>query len=99
MAPSSIISQKREEVSSLCASLLNSANNCLRDKRSVLSLNAAKLDALSPLAVLARGYSIVQRDNKILTDADSVRLGDEISITLTKGSIAATVSDVKREGL
>lgn len=61
-----------------------------------LALAAASLDALSPLAVLDRGYAIAQReDGSLLRDAKSVSIGESIRVRLAKGRIAANVERVE----
>jgi exodeoxyribonuclease VII large subunit len=52
----------------------------------------ASLDALSPLAVLNRGYAIAQsEDGTLLRDVESVSIGDSVRVRLAKGKIKATV--------
>lgn len=62
-----------------------------------LALLTGKLDALSPLAVLARGYSVVTDENgAALKSADKVQPGDAVFIKLSKGSLKADVTGVER---
>jgi len=50
------------------------------------------LQALSPLAILERGYALVfDSSGKLLKDAAKVKTGDEISARLAKGTVRATV--------
>jgi exodeoxyribonuclease VII large subunit len=58
-----------------------------------------RLDALSPLAVLARGYSITMagRARRVITTAASVKPGDELETMLAKGRVFSTVSQVLLE--
>jgi exodeoxyribonuclease VII large subunit len=59
------------------------------------ALATASLDALSPLAVLQRGYAIAQReDGTLLRDANSVSIGESINIRLAEGRIRARVDQV-----
>ena len=58
----------------------------------VFSNLVSKLDSLSPLKTLTRGYSIVQKDNKIVKFKSDLNDGDNIKITLTDGDISATVN-------
>ena len=51
----------------------------------------SKLDSLSPLKTLARGYSIVQKDNKIIKSKLDLKDGDNIQITLKDGKISAII--------
>lgn len=57
---------------------------------------AAKLDALSPLKVLTRGYAMVQnKDSQVIRSVTQTSVGDAIRITLRDGTVNATVSQVK----
>ncbi|MGN0692182.1 MAG: exodeoxyribonuclease VII large subunit, partial [Oscillospiraceae bacterium] len=52
---------------------------------------AAQLDALSPLKVLARGYSAVFKDNSIVSSAKSVNAGDKVCIHFSDGERNAVI--------
>lgn len=61
-------------------------------KNDAVGLNMAKLDALSPLGVLTRGYSITQTaDGRVLRDAADARPGDKLKIRLERGKLDAEV--------
>ena len=51
----------------------------------------AKLDALSPLKTLTRGYSIVQKDDKVITSVKQLKKDDEIDIKLKDGQTKAII--------
>jgi exodeoxyribonuclease VII large subunit len=58
-----------------------------------LKLAARTLDAVSPLATMTRGFAIVTRaDGTVITDADSVGIGDEIEARLARGRLRARVA-------
>jgi exodeoxyribonuclease VII large subunit len=60
---------------------------------------AARLDGLSPLACLARGYAIaVLASGEVLTQADRVRVGERVTVRLHEGSLGCRVEDVERPG-
>lgn len=64
----------------------------LKAKEESLKLQMAKLDALSPLAVLTRGFSITQTaDGRILRDPADTKPGDRLKIRLEKGKLDAEV--------
>lgn len=68
----------------------------LETARKRLGLVAASLDALSPLAVLQRGYAIAEAaDGRLLRDASSVATGDQVHVRLGKGRITARVEDTE----
>ena len=60
---------------------------------------AASLDALSPLGVLKRGYSLTKRlsDGQLVRDAGQLLPGDAISILLASGSVVSRVERVERD--
>ncbi len=63
--------------------------------RDRLSRTAGHLSAVSPLAVLDRGYAIATRDGARapLRDAASVTVGDSVDVRLARGRLRATVTD------
>ena len=68
----------------------------LQEARERLALAAASLDALSPLAVLQRGYAIAQdATGKPLRDAATVSAGDEVTVRLAKGKLNTRVERVE----
>ncbi|MBQ7603052.1 MAG: exodeoxyribonuclease VII large subunit, partial [Clostridia bacterium] len=50
-----------------------------------------KLDALNPIQIMKRGYSQAIKDNKTITSASQVQIGDEIEINLYKGKLQCQV--------
>ena len=57
-----------------------------------LGAAAGRLDALSPLNVLARGYAIATSKGKVLTSARQVKKGDPVTVRLSEGEIDCEVS-------
>ncbi len=54
-----------------------------------------RLEALSPLRVLARGYSIVQRDGgKVITGPSQITLGEPLTVRSAGGAYGVVVKDV-----
>ena len=56
---------------------------------------AAKLDALSPLKVLSRGYSIVEKDGAPVRTAEDVRPGDRIDVRLEGAELGCKVEEIR----
>ena len=54
----------------------------------------SKLDSLSPLKTLSRGYSIVEKEDKIIKSKNDLKIGDIIKITLADGNIKAQVGEI-----
>jgi exodeoxyribonuclease VII large subunit len=70
----------------------------LEDARQRLGLAAASLDALSPLAVLQRGYAIAQdKEGRLLREAAAVAIGDSVRLRLAKGRVDCRVEGVAKD--
>jgi exodeoxyribonuclease VII large subunit len=68
----------------------------LEDARARLGVMAASLDALSPLSVLKRGYSIAEDERgKLLRDARAVKVGENLRLRLAQGSLSCRVLERK----
>lgn len=69
----------------------------LTSSRQELGSLAASLNALSPLAVLDRGYSLTKRlaDGELIRDAAQLREGDRVSTLLSNGSIISEVKSIE----
>ena len=72
-------------------SIQNSITNIYSKKRTNMVKNISKLDALSPLKTLTRGYSIIQKDGKVIKSVNQLQKNDELEIRLTDGSTRAKV--------
>lgn len=83
----------------LCRQRLSTAENAvLAGERKRLETRAARLDAMSPLKVLARGYSITEDDRgTAIVSASSLHPGDHITIRFHRGSADARVEQVREE--
>ncbi len=71
--------------------LENAITETQKHKKNKYNELIAKLDALSPLKTLIRGYSIVEKEGKIIKSAKQVNKLDEISIKFIDGKIQAKV--------
>ena len=75
------------------------ANSKYSEARTRLVKNAASLSALSPLAVLARGYGFVQNEEgKTVSSVKNMSVGERIRITMNDGSAEAQITSLK-EGI
>ena len=74
--------------------MLSILSDRLRDNSFKLSGLADKLNSLSPLAVLSRGYSVVSMNDRIINSTKSVKVNDVVDVTLSDGRIICTVKEV-----
>mgnify|MGYP000912118195 FL=1 len=83
----------------LCRQRLSTAENAvLAGEWKRLETSAARLDAMSPLKVLSRGYSITENNRgAAIVSASSLHPGDHITIRFHRGSADARVEQVREE--
>ena len=72
-------------------SIQNSIINIYKDKKTAMIKHISKLDALSPLKTLTRGYSIVQMNGKIVKSVKELQKDNEIDIRLLDGKAKAKI--------
>lgn len=56
-----------------------------------------KLEILNPLSALKRGYSIVKKDNKCISNVDNINKDDMLDVTISNGILNVKVLEVKNE--
>lgn len=86
-----IVEGKKQAVLNLREKLEAAVNETLIARENVLKEKMVMLDTLSPLKVLARGYSVAESNGKVITDIKNVNIGDNVDITLNKGKFKCTV--------
>jgi exodeoxyribonuclease VII large subunit len=79
--------ETQQRLDDLSGDLVRSFRDCLRQFKDELGYEGGRLDALSPLAVLQRGYSIAHKlpEEKIIKNADSLIVGDLLRVTFAEG--------------
>lgn len=69
----------------------------LERRRGKLQSLSGQLDALSPLRVLARGFSVVtDAQNKIITDSADLQTGDAVTLRFAQGTAKAQITSVQK---
>ncbi|HEY5716117.1 MAG TPA: exodeoxyribonuclease VII large subunit, partial [Psychromonas sp.] len=91
-SPERIISVEQQKQKQLQHRLEHAMQANLNQQSSLLQNRITQLNAVSPLATLARGYAIVKDHNgRITSDASTLQAGDKIEIRLHKGEFKAQV--------
>ena len=97
-SPAGYLDKKEKDLEFLKNRLISAENQIISRKNQNYIALAAKLDAMSPLKVLTRGYAMVQAENnEVLRSVSDVELGQRIHIRLSDGALSATVMDKKEE--
>jgi exodeoxyribonuclease VII large subunit len=89
------LDRRRDNVARSKASLTERMTRLQERRRERLSRAAAKLEALSPLAILSRGYAVAMREGgrTPLLSASEVRPGERIRVRLHEGELKAVVRE------
>ena len=92
--PMAFIDDKRLLLDYTQKNLASLAQNQMAQREQRFAALAAKLDALSPLKVLGRGYAVAKSaDGRILRAAEDADVGEKIEILLGQGSLSCTVNE------
>ena len=92
-SPQNKVKEAKVYLQNASKDLLKALKLEIERKNTVLAEIVATLQAVSPLSVLSRGYSIIstEPDGKILSSSNQVEIGQSISAILSKGSIKAEI--------
>ena len=90
-SPSGRLAIEKKELSYKKEILDSMFDGIVGKKREKLSLAVARLELMNPLAVLGRGYSMVQKDSSVVSSVAQLACGDHVSIRLSDGTVKATV--------
>ncbi len=99
-SPEGYLQQRKKALELLSNRLVNSQNQQLARKQQRYIAVTAKLDAMSPLKVLTRGYAMTQKeDGSLLRSVQDVQINEAITVSLADGRLTATVTDKKERAL
>ncbi len=89
--PLKIVNDNYLKLDIITKSIINSMNKKMQLSKTEAIKNFSKLDALSPLKTLSRGYSILEKDTRIVKDAQELQKDDIVKIRLSKGNKEAKI--------
>ena len=93
--PQTFFDTKRMHLLAQTTQFAHFEKDILHRARVRLQENAAKLQALSPLAVLARGYSVtMQTDGTVITSTEQISVNDNVNIQFQNGKAVCTVKEI-----
>ncbi len=96
-SPTGYLERRAKDIEFLQNKLLNAQIQGVERKRRRYVELTAKLDAMSPLKVLTRGYAMAQTaDGTVLKSVEQVSMGDVITVSVSDGKIKATVEGSNR---
>ena len=93
--PTERINQYRQTVDEIKRNMLAEITHLVALHRKSLQALSGKLDALSPLAILERGYSICLKEERVVRSVEEISVGDAVRILFKDGE---ATSEVKEKG-
>ncbi len=97
-SPDAYIDSRRKALELLKGKMIADYNTAINKSKQRYLMNTAKLDALSPLKVLTRGYSVTKlADGTVVSSAKQVKKNDQITVTVSDGEFYAMVKEQSDE--
>ena len=96
--PTEVVHLLSRRVDELTSRLHAATRTLLLRRQGELGAVAGRLESLSPLAVLQRGYSLTQdpKSGRLLTDAAQLKKGQQIATRLARGQVVSTVEEIRK---
>lgn len=97
-APATVIAERQMRVDELSLRMHNAMEKLMDSKERELAAHAGRLQALSPLAVLSRGYAMTyDARGELVTCAEGLAPGQDITVRYQDGTAQAQVTAIKKE--
>lgn len=94
-SPQSLAESKRQWLDQLGARLYRAQKNRLERERLRWKATGERLESLSPLAVLLRGYAMVEKDAVPVTSVQQVQCGDAVHVRMSDGVLETVVKQIE----
>lgn len=99
-SPDVYLHHRRKNLELLCGQMLSVQNQNINRHHQCFITYAAKLDALSPLKVLTRGFAIAQTEERsVIRSIKQVKAGENIHVRLQDGSVSAAITHIEENVL
>ena len=94
--PDGYLQQHELHLEMLRQRLAHAGQSCLQENAQRFRQAAAKLDALSPLKVLGRGYAMATREEQLVRSVTQLEVGDTVTVSLSDGTAQCRVEALQR---
>lgn len=99
-SPDRYFQLRRMNLGHLQSKLLSAQKHSINKYRQLYLSYAAKLDAMSPLKVLTRGYAMAQTEGReVVRSISQISCGESLHITVSDGTLIASVTDKKENAI
>ena len=92
--PQKLLASRRQRLDMAVLQLQQLGQKSITKKQHGLEVAMEKLEMLSPVKVLRRGYGLVEQDGKVLGSVKEAKVGGNIKVTLKDGSLSARIESL-----
>ncbi len=92
--PQQLLAARRQRLDMASQRLGQLSETALTSKKHGLAMALGKLEALSPVQVLRRGYSLVEQEGRLLVSVKEAKVGSSLKVTLKDGSLSARIESL-----
>ncbi|MBQ8741040.1 MAG: exodeoxyribonuclease VII large subunit, partial [Clostridia bacterium] len=92
-----VFQNRQLELDRITDKIVSSVNQRLQGGQSAAAQLAARIDALSPLKVMARGFSVITKNGKCISSINGLSAGDNISVSVCDGSVDCLVTSINKK--
>ena len=96
-APDARLKLLTAELSAVSDRLHRSIAHLVMTKEQSLALLLSRLESISPVAILQRGYALVYHEDTLVRDAADTKPGDTLTVQLAHGVLTAEVREIRKE--
>ena len=95
-----VLARILQQLELLTNRLISAENQQIQRSNQRYIAAVSKLDAMSPLKVLTRGYAMAQtEDGAVVKSVSQVKSGDQIKVSFSDSNVSAMVTEVKENGI
>ena len=99
-SPDQYLIQRKKALELLNGRIFTAQTRIIHNHKQRYIAATAKLDAMSPLKVLTRGYAMAQdKEKNVIRSAKQIAVGQMLDISLSDGVVSATVTEIKENTL
>lgn len=96
-SPSRMVVNYQRQMDMLTNQLTRATYHYVQTKKQSFSSTVRTLEALNPLAIMTKGFTVTFKDDKMVKSVAQLNRGDQISVKYKDGHVLATVDEVKLE--
>lgn len=89
--PAAALAGMREKLIAAEGKLSDAVSGYITRRNMELAAKASELEALSPLKIMSRGYSLVYKDDKLIKSASEAKNGDDVTLKFADGEVRAVI--------